>query len=90
MTGRMIQTANAYDVRIECSVCHESKSGSLARAWASGHASAHGTECAICGYSFDALPTVEGMLCSLHRNLRDDIASDPQRAGRVSIWDRHA
>jgi hypothetical protein len=28
---------NAYDVRIECETCHESKAGSLAYAWAFSH-----------------------------------------------------
>ena len=33
----MIVTPNGFDVRIECTRCHESKAGSLARAWAWAH-----------------------------------------------------
>jgi len=37
MTTTFTTTANAYDVRIECDVCHDSNSGSGARAWAGSH-----------------------------------------------------
>ena len=55
---------NAYDVRIECDVCHESKSGSLARAWAGSHSCAmtevvdpDALPCAECGQA----PCVEDL-----------------------------
>lgn len=34
-------TPNGHDVRVECTTCHASKAGSLARTWAGVHGATH-------------------------------------------------